>query len=62
MCNKVNNDLAELCYSVTFGWFEEADGVWVVIPHIGVGGETRHARHKVLPQVHRQVITQRQVS
>ena len=50
------------CVSVTFGRFEEADGVWVVIPHVGVGGESRHACHEVLPQVHRQVITQRQVS
>ena len=61
MCTKVNNDLAELC-CVTFGRFEEADGVGVVVADIRVRGQPRHTRHEVLPEVHRQVITQRQVS
>ena len=61
MCTKVNNDLAELC-CVTFGRFEEAYGVWVVVADVRVRGQTRHTRHEVLPEVHRQVITQRQVS
>ena len=61
MCTKVNNDLAELC-CVTFGRFEEAYGVWVVVADVRVGGQARHPRHEVLPEVNRQVITQRQVS
>ena len=61
MCTKVNNDLAELC-CVTFGRFEEADGVGVVVDDVRVGGQARHSRHEVLPEVHRQVFTQRQVS
>ena len=41
MCTKVNNDLADLC-CVTFGRFEEAYGVWVVVADVRVCGQTWH--------------------